>query len=271
MTRALGSALTPLIASCHAYDYVGAPDTVHHGMPSRTLTLVLAFDNPLEIGPLQSARRGSFWTTAAGLSSSPVGIGNGGRQVGVQIAIHPTASRTLFGVPASALAGEIVGLEDLVGDEGQRLYDEVAAAGSWPCRRQVLEGQLARLQDRQVRQDRAGRVSPSLHWAWQELSRRDGRVTVQWLADAVGWSRRHFTERFRAEFGQSPKTVARIMRFERSRRLVSSGVALAAVADACGYADQAHLTRDWQALAGLTPGQWRRRELPFLQDIEELC
>lgn len=270
MTRALGSALTPLIASCHAYDYVGAPDTVHHGMPSSTMTMVLAFGKPLEVGPLRGSPRGTFWNTAAGLTSSPVGIGNGGRQVGVQVAIHPTASRALFGLPAAALAEQLVAVDDVVGEEGHRLYDEVAAAGSWPSRRQILEAQLLRLHDRHLRQGRAGQPAADLNWAWQELSRRDGRVSVQWLADAVGWSRRHFTERFRAEFGQSPKTTARVMRFERSRRLVSSGLALSAVADACGYADQAHLTRDWQGLAGVTPGQWRRQELPFLQDIEEL-
>jgi transcriptional regulator GlxA family with amidase domain len=65
--------------------------------------------------------------------------------------------------------------------------------------------------------------------------------------------------------------MARVMRFERARRLLVSHArpALADVAAACGYADQAHLTRDWRALAGQSPRAWLASEhLPFVQDDE---
>jgi len=35
-----------------------------------------------------------------------------------------------------------------------------------------------------------------------------------------------------------------------------------------GRYDQAHMTREWNALAGCTPGIWIARELPFIQDYE---
>jgi AraC-like DNA-binding protein len=34
-----------------------------------------------------------------------------------------------------------------------------------------------------------------------------------------------------------------------------------------GYADQAHLTREWNSIAGCSPRQWMAEELPFLQDL----
>ncbi len=40
------------------------------------------------------------------------------------------------------------------------------------------------------------------------------------------------------------------------------------VAAACGYHDQPHMTREWLALVGCTPGTWIATELPFLQDYE---
>jgi AraC-like DNA-binding protein len=40
------------------------------------------------------------------------------------------------------------------------------------------------------------------------------------------------------------------------------------VAFLCGYYDQAHMTREWQALAGCAPRMWIAKELPFLQDYE---
>ena len=111
---------------------------------------------------------------------------------------------------------------------------------------------------------------PELGEAWRRMRGADGRVRVADLADEVGWSRRHLGERFRTELGLAPKQAARVLRFERAGRLLRSGRAdLAGLAAECGFYDQAHLTNEWRALAGCTPGTWITEELPFLQDGEE--
>ena len=91
-------------------------------------------------------------------------------------------------------------------------------------------------------------------------------MRVAHLADEVGWSRRHLTDRFTDEFGVGPKQATRIERFTRARTLLSSGRTVADAAVSCGYADQAHLTRDFRALGGCTPTQWRREHVTFVQD-----
>jgi AraC-like DNA-binding protein len=78
----------------------------------------------------------------------------------------------------------------------------------------------------------------------------------------------------RAECGVTPKEYQRLARFSSSRAGLAAAagngrVSLAALASACGYADQAHLTREWQALAGCTPTTWLRTEFPFLQDLAD--
>lgn len=90
------------------------------------------------------------------------------------------------------------------------------------------------------------------------------------LAQEVGGSRRHLGERFRREFGLTPKVAGRVMRFESTRRLLGTPgrPGLADVAARCGYADQAHLTREWRELAGCTPSTWLTEELPSIQDDE---
>ncbi|MGH3965521.1 MAG: helix-turn-helix domain-containing protein, partial [Pseudonocardiaceae bacterium] len=110
--------------------------------------------------------------------------------------------------------------------------------------------------------------APELGWAWRRLTACHGRVEVGTLAQEVGWSRRHLGERFRREFGLTPKVAGRVMRFEVAHRMLRAPVrpGLAEVSARCGFADQAHLTREWRELAGCTPSNWLAEELPSVQD-----
>nr|WP_245207882.1 helix-turn-helix domain-containing protein [Rhodococcus gordoniae] len=92
---------------------------------------------------------------------------------------------------------------------------------------------------------------------------------VRAVADELGWSRRHLTNRCTAEFGLSPKEVARVARFDRSRKMLRADPTrrLADIAVVCGFYDQAHLARDWRDLAGVPPSRWLEDEVfPFVQD-----
>jgi AraC-like DNA-binding protein len=84
----------------------------------------------------------------------------------------------------------------------------------------------------------------------------------------VGWSRRHLTERFGREIGLPPRQFARVLRFQHSRRLLEGGglETMTAVAAEAGYFDHAHMLHDWGGLAGCTPAEWMREELPSVQD-----
>ena len=61
--------------------------------------------------------------------------------------------------------------------------------------------------------------------------------------------------RFREQIGVAPKTLARVIRFDRAVRLLraSAQQGLAEIAFACGYFDQAHMNREFRELAGTTP------------------
>jgi AraC-like DNA-binding protein len=48
-----------------------------------------------------------------------------------------------------------------------------------------------------------------------------------------------------------------VLRFQRAIAGVCAGEPLIAVAADAGYSDQAHLTREFQALAGVSPGTYR--------------
>ncbi|MGH6904698.1 MAG: helix-turn-helix domain-containing protein, partial [Geminicoccaceae bacterium] len=64
--------------------------------------------------------------------------------------------------------------------------------------------------------------------------------------------------------GLPPKTVARVLRFQRAIRLHDGGGCAnwADVAYACGYADQAHFIKDFRRFAGVTPSAFRAARQP---------
>jgi transcriptional regulator GlxA family with amidase domain len=71
-------------------------------------------------------------------------------------------------------------------------------------------------------------------------------------------SERELQRRFIEHVGYGPKTLHRVLRFQRFlRQAASAQVDLAGAAALAGYADQAHLGRETRRLAGLTPRQLR--------------
>jgi AraC-like DNA-binding protein len=91
-----------------------------------------------------------------------------------------------------------------------------------------------------------------------------GRVTaVGPLADALAVSERQLLRRFRAAVGYGPRTLARVLRFQRFLAIAWAPAGdgedrrrdLALLAAELGFADQAHLTRECRRLAGTTPAR----------------
>lgn len=79
------------------------------------------------------------------------------------------------------------------------------------------------------------------------------------LARAAGLGVWSFNRRFRASFGCAPYAYVLARRVERARGLIErNALPLKQVAAACGFADQAHMTRVIKARLGVTPGQLQR-------------
>ena len=100
------------------------------------------------------------------------------------------------------------------------------------------------------------------------------------VAGEIGWSTRHLRRRMLATFGYGYGSLVRVARMRRALSLLGPGrgspagpatthwlsraatkeqpephLALADVAHVAGYADQAHMTRDFRLLVGRTPAQ----------------
>jgi len=244
----------PLVTRYVGYAQEGVTLAVHRGLPSRHVTLVISL-----AGPVRMAGQ-SLQALVGGLHTRAVLIRQDRVQEGLQLELDPLGVRTLFGVTAAELSGSVCDLAEFgLGS----LPDRLRELPTWAERFTLLDDVLA------ARAVEPVAPAPELGEAWRRMRGADGRVRVGELAGEVGWSRRHLGERFRAELGLAPKQAARVLRFERAGRLLRRGhTDLAALAVGCGFYDQAHLTNEWHALAGCTPGTWIAEELPFLQDQE---
>ncbi|MFY0564249.1 AraC family transcriptional regulator [Archangium lansingense] len=95
------------------------------------------------------------------------------------------------------------------------------------------------------------RATQALRW----LQSSGGQVRMSSLARTLGVSERTLHRNVLDEAGVPPKLLARVLRFQRAVAMLrsSGGEDLSAVALSCGYADQAHLSREVRDLAGLSP------------------
>jgi AraC-like DNA-binding protein len=222
-------------------------------LPHPNVTVILGFGPPVDF-PERGFAHTAF---VAGLDDAPVLTAHGGEQSGVQLGLSPLLAGMVFGLPAAELTREVVRIDDVLGHDGRELCERLPAAPDWDARFRLVDRWLLR------RLDAARPPHAGVAGAWSQLTASGGRTGIAALARDLGWSRRHLTERFRAEVGLPPKAYARILRFQRARELIAKGGrgTLGQIAIEAGYYDQAHLNRDFRELAGRPPTQ-----LPFVQD-----
>jgi AraC-like DNA-binding protein len=198
---------------------VDAPRT-HRILPDGCLDLIWSDGQLLVAGP----------DTVAHELSSPAG------RVYAGLRFMPGTGPSVLGVPAHELRDSRVRLDQIW---PQRLVGRLTARVSDASDRAAALVGIAR--------DRI-EVDPVTDAVVAGL--RAGR-TVAAVAVEVGLSERQLLRRSLSAFGYGPKTLARVLRMERALALVARGVSAADVAASAGYADQAHLSREVKALAGV--------------------
>ncbi|HEV3123042.1 MAG TPA: helix-turn-helix domain-containing protein [Candidatus Dormibacteraeota bacterium] len=149
------------------------------------------------------------------------------------------AGPALLGVPADEVRDQTPDLGELWPSLEARLLAE-----------RVAEDPVATLEAWAVDRAASSEVDP-LGPRVLRMAAAGTSVTV--IAERLGLSTRHLHRRCLPIFGYGPLRLARVLRLRRAVNESRTGVPLAQVAAGCGYADQAHLSRETRALAGTTP------------------
>jgi AraC family transcriptional regulator len=84
-------------------------------------------------------------------------------------------------------------------------------------------------------------------------------LSLDMLAQQIGFSVYHFARVFRQTTGESPHQFVLRLRCEQAQRLLKeTAVSLAQIAQECGFANQSHLTQVFKRQFGVTPRTYRQ-------------
>jgi AraC-like DNA-binding protein len=169
----------------------------------------------------------------------------------VGVRFPPAVGPALLGLPAHELRDMHVPLDAIDTRPAAALRRDLATIEHSAAAAPSIAQAIARRVDSRRSPDRAVRHAAALL--------DDQRVRVRTVAGLLGVSERQLERRFREAVGYGPKTLQRVLRFQRllvALRLEQEEPSgLASIAIANGYADQAHLTREARELSGLSPAQ----------------
>jgi AraC-like DNA-binding protein len=248
-------------------------------LPSAEVPLLLNFGAPHRrldaAGSGEWAVRDGVWVV--GLHNRHQLATAAGERRFMIVQFTPLGAHLFLRLPMHAIANAQIDLHLIDPALARVLMSRIAAAGSWTERFDVMESLIA--------ERVAGAELPAaIGFAWHRLVASDGRIALGALATELECSHRTLIARFQTCVGFPPKTVARLLRFNRAVRSLDRlsrtranepagkpyieakqaddslvrAIQWADLAADCGYFDQAHFIRDFREFAGMTPETFLR-------------
>lgn len=165
---------------------------------------------------------------------------------GVQF--YPYAIPYLFNAPSAELTNETLELRMLLGGKGHELEEKIFNARHFDERVRIIsdffESRLTEIPEKDKN------VISTIHY----INKAGGVLKTETLAAEAYLSERQFERNFKSLTGFSPKSYARIVRFENAlNNFLDNTKPLTDVALATGYYDQAHFNHDFKHFTGYTP------------------
>ncbi|WP_106410068.1 helix-turn-helix domain-containing protein [Streptomyces canus] len=253
VTRPWHPGLRPYLRSYVGYWEAVATPYEARLVPTGRATLLISLAEPFSqvrrLG-VPDAGSGNIGSLVVGLEDRPAICAHPGGQEAIRVEFTPLGAYRLFGLPMSELTNLAVGIRDVLGPQARVLVERMAATPDWAARFDLLDAALL------ARLEYGPQPTPEVARAWHVLAGSAGAVPIARVAAEVGWTQGYLTRRFTQQIGLTPKASARVLRFRHAVALLGHGAtSLTEISTTCGFYDQAHLNREFRAIAGTTPGQ----------------
>lgn len=228
-----------------------------HMLPTGSPYLIVALhEDPIQWSAADRPDEWHAWRRGVlhGPQSSYYRSGHKPAGVVMGVAFRPGTAGELLGVPLSELLDQHVPLEALWGARGRLLQERLASSADPEAAFEMMEREfLSRLR-------RPLLIHPAVAYTLASSGTAIRPGGIERVRERTGYSHRRFIQLFRAAMGFAPKHYFRIKRFGAVvERLARGEAGLADIAASEGYADQAHLAREFRELAGVAPTSFRPR------------
>jgi AraC-like DNA-binding protein len=107
------------------------------------------------------------------------------------------------------------------------------------------------------------RIAAAMDYIHQNFG---GPLSSEDLSRVSGLSVSQLERDFVQLLGMTPRRYLTKIRFDAAIELLSSGMPISDVAQACGYSDQSAFTRAFRSTLGMSPSEYRKRTTQFRAD-----
>ena len=238
------------------------PHTQERALPTGKPALWIDLGgDPLQVATQQHPHRLTTFRTSTLLgASSRWSIVEPGRDIArMGVLFTPGGAAAFFAPPAAELHDTTVPLDALWGDSAADEFRERLLAESTPeARFRALERALL------ARCAHTTNQHPAVSFALRALRGTPQVRTIKQVVEQIALSHRQLVRAFHSEVGMTPKRFGRVRRFQEvlDRVGCERHVSWGEIALRCGYADQAHLSRDFHEFAGVSPTSYLRERDP---------
>ena len=240
-----------------------SPAAPHRVLPNGCAQIILnlAADHLIDADTPAPTRMAAAVLSGARSTYTTINTANFAELAG--IVFQPAGFAAFAPGPVDVFSNRHVALENIFGPLAETLRDRLRGQPTPAAALDVLEAGLAALRHPDRPHDRI------VHHALRAFARTPSAASVARVAKDVGWSPRHFSQRFRQQVGLTPKLWCRVQRFQRIVRHLHAGADLpwAELALACGYCDQSHFAHDFRAFSGLDATAYLAGQRPWANHV----
>lgn len=239
------------------FEHLYLPHSIERLLPEGVVEVIFdlsetpkhIYDNAT-LAEKQACRR--VWVS--GMRRDFLSIENVGMSPVFVLRFRPGMVHPFLQLPISALTGQVVDADLILGKDWLDVREMLWAAPSPEAKFACMEAFLLRL----LRQ--GANISPVVAWAVRRLCAQPHIARIADVVKKTGYSHKHFLKLFNEQVGLPPKQFLQILKFQQAIQLLEkqTDVEWSHFALDCGYYDQAHFINDFRRFSGFAPEAYLR-------------